>query len=146
MGRPRAQLAPSLGIDLLGIDVDAVGDEVHRALDAAGDVPLAFLHGDLQPEHVVLDDRGERVRALLDWGDASVGDPAWDIAVLTLDDPQQLDPVLDGYAAPPDERAASSRCTVRTGCCATSARSRGSSSTASTRRPSVAGLATMLGK
>ena len=35
-----------------------------------------------------------RIRAMLDFGDAALGDPAWDLAVLTLDDPGRLPAVL----------------------------------------------------
>jgi hypothetical protein len=111
-------LLPSLGLDLRGIDVGAVCDEVLGALDAlerpgggggvgvgtsTGVVPLVVVHGDLQPEHVVLGGDGE-VAALLDWGDAGLADPAWEIAVLTLDDPERLGAVLEGYGAPGAER------------------------------------------
>lgn len=75
------------------------------------------LHGDCQPSHFVLS-RAEAgaglgpavqgacdgVAAVLDFGDACTGDPVWDLAVLTLDDPGRLGDVLTGYA--PDPRLA----------------------------------------
>lgn len=55
------------------------------------------LHGDAQPDHFLLSPAGD-VAALIDFGDACTGDPAFDLAVLTLDDPQWLGDVLAGYA------------------------------------------------
>jgi len=69
------------------------------------------LHGDCQPSHFLLgvaeaDARpgpaapitGDTIVAVIDFGDACTGDPAWDLAVLTLDDPGRLGDVLTGYA------------------------------------------------
>jgi hypothetical protein len=44
---------------------------------------------------------GDTIAAVIDFGDACTGDPAWDLAVLTLDDPGRLDDVLTGYAPQP---------------------------------------------
>jgi len=44
---------------------------------------------------------GPGIAAVLDLGDACTGDPVWDLAVLTLDDPGRLDDVLTGYVPPP---------------------------------------------
>ena len=68
-----------------------------------------LLHGDCQPAHFVLAGSSPRrngqaagaaglIAAMLDFGDTSTGDPVWDLAVLTLDDPGRLDDVLTGYA------------------------------------------------
>ena len=81
------------------------------------------LHGDCQPSHFLLgaaeaDARlggaepgaglrpaahsaGGTIAAVIDFGDACTGDPAWDLAVLTLDDAGRLDDVLTGYAPEP---------------------------------------------
>jgi aminoglycoside phosphotransferase (APT) family kinase protein len=68
------------------------------------------LHGDSQPAHFVIAGTGPLanppkvtdpagvIAAMLDFGDACTGDPVWDLAVLTLDDPGRLDDVLTGYA------------------------------------------------
>ena len=61
------------------------------------DVASGWCHGDLQPEHIVLDPRTYRVRAVFDWSDQGRGDPAWDIAVLTLDDERALPAFVGGY-------------------------------------------------
>ncbi len=59
-----------------------------------------LLHGDCQPDHVLLDEAGA-VIAIIDWGDASTGDPVWDLAVLTADHPDRLPIVLDAYGVAP---------------------------------------------
>jgi aminoglycoside phosphotransferase (APT) family kinase protein len=72
-----------------------------------------LLHGDAQPAHYVVAGTGPLanrakvprpaglIAAMLDFGDACTGDPVWDLAVLTLDDPGRLDDVLTGYAPEP---------------------------------------------
>lgn len=55
------------------------------------------LHGDCQPSHVVLDPDATAVTGWLDFGDAGLGDPCWDIAVLTLWHEDRLPPLLRGY-------------------------------------------------
>lgn len=67
--------------------------------------PIALLHGDLQPAHIIVDRRGERVVALLDFADAQPGDPLLDIAVLTLRDGALIGPVLAGYGQIADDAA-----------------------------------------
>lgn len=59
--------------------------------------PIVLLHGDLQPAHILVDTRGERVVAFLDFADAHPGDPLVDVAILTLNDPQLVVPLLNGY-------------------------------------------------
>lgn len=60
--------------------------------------PVALLHGDLQPDHVIVDARGERVVAFIDFADTQPGDPLFDFAVLSLWDDALVDPLLAGYA------------------------------------------------
>jgi aminoglycoside phosphotransferase (APT) family kinase protein len=55
----------------------------------------AFTHGDLHIEHVFVD--GDEITGILDWSEASQGDPLYDIATLTLAHEEQLDDVLAGY-------------------------------------------------
>lgn len=57
----------------------------------------AFIHGDLQVDHVFVD--GDRVTGILDWSEASRGDALFDLATLTIGHPEHLDDVIDGYAA-----------------------------------------------
>lgn len=66
--------------------------ELHLAGRAARPV---LLHGDLQAAHVFVD--GDTVVAVIDWADACLGDPMFDIAVLTGKHFHRLDDVLVGY-------------------------------------------------
>lgn len=61
-----------------------------------GTVHRTFLHGDCQPAHF-LTEHGE-ITGLIDFGDAALGDPVWDLAVLTVHSPEKLPAVLEGYA------------------------------------------------
>jgi aminoglycoside phosphotransferase (APT) family kinase protein len=62
--------------------------------------PAVFMHGDLQVAHVFVD--GDEVTGVLDWSEAGQGDPAYDLASLTLGHPEHLDDVLEGYGADVD--------------------------------------------
>jgi aminoglycoside phosphotransferase (APT) family kinase protein len=58
--------------------------------------PLVLSHGDCRPAHVLLGADGE-IAGVLDFGDASIGDPLWDIAVLTCHHTARLGDVVAGY-------------------------------------------------
>ncbi len=60
----------------------------------------AFTHGDLQVDHVFIDD--DEVSGVLDWSEASRGDPLYDLAVLTLGHEEHLGDVVAGYGAAVD--------------------------------------------
>jgi aminoglycoside phosphotransferase (APT) family kinase protein len=93
----------------LGVfDGDAIGALLGRFARLRAELasrPIVQLHGDLQPEHVLVDVRGERVVALLDFADAQPGDPLLDIAVLTLWDEALAGPILAGYRGIADDAA-----------------------------------------
>jgi fructosamine-3-kinase len=85
------------------------GDRIRAALRTASglDVPhVVWCHGDLQPEHVLVDPATDRVTAVIDWADHGPGDFVWDVAVLTIDDPEPRNALLDGYGATGEQRAA----------------------------------------
>ncbi|HLN06624.1 MAG TPA: phosphotransferase, partial [Acidimicrobiales bacterium] len=69
------------------------------SLDLDEEPRLTFIHGDLQPDQVLLRRPEGRVAAFLDFGDAGAGDPAWDLVVLSIHDPDRLAILLDGYRA-----------------------------------------------
>jgi aminoglycoside phosphotransferase (APT) family kinase protein len=46
------------------------------------DAPPRLLHGDFGAEHILLSPDGGRVEGVIDWTDASVGDPAFDFGYL----------------------------------------------------------------
>jgi aminoglycoside phosphotransferase (APT) family kinase protein len=60
----------------------------------------AFIHGDLQVDHVFVD--GDEVTGVLDWSEASRGDALFDLATLTLGHPDHLDDVVAGYGTDVD--------------------------------------------
>ncbi|MFF5176153.1 phosphotransferase family protein [Micromonospora sp. NPDC000089] len=87
----------------------ALHDEVdaqsrHRRVRAhvAGVDHGVLLHGDLVPKHV-WDDHG-RLAGLIDWGDAMVGDPLFDLARFSMSGEDAFRRCLDGYrtASPQD--------------------------------------------
>jgi hypothetical protein len=72
------------------------------SLDLDEEPRQTFIHGDLQPEHILLRCPGGRGTVFLDFGDAGLGDPAWDLVALSLYDPDRLAILLDGYRAMPE--------------------------------------------
>jgi aminoglycoside 2''-phosphotransferase len=44
----------------------------------------ALVHADLKPAHVLCDPASGRLTGVLDWGDASIGDPDFDLALMAL--------------------------------------------------------------
>jgi aminoglycoside phosphotransferase (APT) family kinase protein len=92
----------------LGFPSDAA-NRIRAAITAPGllDAPhLGWCHGDLQPQHVLIDPVTERVAAIIDWADHGPGDVGWDIAVLTIDHDSFRAALLDGYGAGSGLRAA----------------------------------------
>jgi aminoglycoside phosphotransferase len=75
------------------------GDEVDRgrelALLALRPRPLSFVHGDLHVAHMFVE--GDAVTGILDWSEGGAGDPAYDLATLTLGHPERLGELLAGY-------------------------------------------------
>ncbi len=59
-----------------------------------------FMHGDLQVAHVFVDD--DRLTGVIDWSEAGRGDAMYDIATLTLGQPEHLGEVVAGYGADVD--------------------------------------------
>jgi aminoglycoside 2''-phosphotransferase len=46
--------------------------------------PRALLHSDLKPDHVLHDPASGQLTGVLDWGDVSLGDPDFDLAVIGI--------------------------------------------------------------
>jgi len=84
------------------------GDRIRAALRAVplDDPIIVWCHGDLQPEHVLVDPETDDVVAIVDWADHGAGDFVWDVAVLTIDHAPDRDAFLDGYRATPEHLAA----------------------------------------
>lgn len=53
--------------------------------DAAAAFRPVLLHGDLGPDHVLYDERAGRVSGIIDFGDMTIGDPAWDLVYVYED-------------------------------------------------------------
>ena len=72
----------------LGLEPVAL-DRLRAALhDARSDIeraPIVWCHGDLQPDHILIDPATDAVTAVIDWSDHGQADGAWDVALLTLD-------------------------------------------------------------
>ena len=60
----------------------------------------AFIHGDLQVDHVFVS--GDDVTGVIDWSEGGRGDPLFDLATLTLGHPERLGDVIAGYDADVD--------------------------------------------
>lgn len=61
----------------------------------------AFIHGDLQVDHVFV--AADEVTGVIDWSEASQGDPLYDLATLTLGHPEHLGDVVAGYGTDVDQ-------------------------------------------
>jgi aminoglycoside phosphotransferase (APT) family kinase protein len=66
--------------------------------------PEVLVHGDCSPQHWLIDPSDGAI-GVIDLGDAGLGDPAYDLVVLTLTQPHRWETVLDGYGADPGVRA-----------------------------------------
>ena len=66
---------------------------VVEAAEAAG--PSVLLHGDLKLQHI-FGDRGRYV-GIIDWGDASAGDPVFDLGRFSMVGAEALGRLLQGY-------------------------------------------------
>ncbi|MDQ1439163.1 MAG: hypothetical protein QOK43_2792 [Acidimicrobiaceae bacterium] len=60
----------------------------------------AFIHGDLHIEHVFVE--ADELTGIIDWSEASQGDPLFDLATLTLAHQEHLDDVVAGYGVEVD--------------------------------------------
>lgn len=97
-------LAESEGLRGLG----GIVDEALSWLDAGPVAPPPYpgpdclVHNDLSPDHLLVDEIGDLI-GIIDWTDATMGDPALDFIVLyAWRGPAFLDDVLAAYDAAPD--------------------------------------------
>jgi aminoglycoside phosphotransferase (APT) family kinase protein len=88
---------------LVGRGLAEEGVLAHHATRARAALAVAgggggetLVHGDLQAAHVFVAG-DESVSGVIDWGDAGLGDPLYDLAVLTVGHREQLDHVVAGY-------------------------------------------------
>jgi aminoglycoside phosphotransferase (APT) family kinase protein len=83
-----------------GVLTSAQSDDVLRSLERwtqiGGPLPeLRLIHNDIHPWNLMGDPDSGSLTAILDWGDASIGDPARDFAMMPL---QCVPLMLEGYA------------------------------------------------
>jgi aminoglycoside phosphotransferase (APT) family kinase protein len=75
---------------------DAVEAVMNAHAAALSDVEGCLCHGDLKANHIFVE--GQRLTGVIDWGDAVVGDPLWEIARYAhRGDAQSLSMLLSGY-------------------------------------------------
>jgi aminoglycoside phosphotransferase (APT) family kinase protein len=85
-----------------GVVESSVVDRVRALAEPAlRPCEVVFIHGDLQAEHVFIDE-SSRVVGVIDWSDACQGDALFDLAVLTVGFAEHLDDVLRGYGGAGD--------------------------------------------
>jgi aminoglycoside phosphotransferase (APT) family kinase protein len=100
------ELAPRLGSEcewLVANDVvpaDVVARNRRRAETALRPWTPAFIHGDLQVDHVFVD--GDKVTGVIDWSEGGRGDALFDLATLTLGHPEHLGDLITGYGTDVD--------------------------------------------
>ncbi len=79
------------------LPVDVVKRNQRLAETALRPWTPVFIHGDLQVDHVFV--AGDEVTGIIDWSEASQGDPMFDLATLTLGYPEHLEDVFAGYGS-----------------------------------------------
>lgn len=84
-------------VGLMTVDL---GDSVRRHAAQIEPSPLVgeagvLLHADLKRDHLLAVDGG--LSGIIDWGDASSGDPAWDLARASMMSPAEFDPLIEAY-------------------------------------------------
>jgi aminoglycoside phosphotransferase (APT) family kinase protein len=98
-----ADLAGLRGLVEAGVLEERVADAARMLVGVEGlleyEGPGVLLHNDLKPAHLFgLASQGrQRLSAIIDWGDASIGDPAAEIARLSMSGPAVTAAFLDGY-------------------------------------------------
>jgi aminoglycoside phosphotransferase (APT) family kinase protein len=82
---------------IAGAVADAAADALDARREGLAAIEIGSLcHGDLKLGHVLVDD--DRLAGVIDWGDAVVADPAWDIARFAhRADASSLSLLLEGY-------------------------------------------------
>jgi|YelNatPaOPRAMG01_1025707.scaffolds.fasta_scaffold00402_17 aminoglycoside 2''-phosphotransferase len=64
-------------------------EDMEAFLSEINESAFSLIHGDLYRGNVLISARHDRINGVIDWGDASVGDYAFDIAAVGLDFPER---------------------------------------------------------
>jgi aminoglycoside phosphotransferase (APT) family kinase protein len=75
--------------------------DAHLDEDANWRFATCLVHGDLGPEHVLVHPNGD-LAGVIDWEEATIGDPSWDFAYLVHAFPGVGERALAAYGGPPD--------------------------------------------
>lgn len=88
-------------LPVLDAELGAALDSAYRQfLDGDWDFTPVVVHRDLAPEHILVDDDG-RVVGLIDFEDATIGDPAIDFAgLLPILGPERIETLIADYGRP----------------------------------------------
>ncbi|MEV6769644.1 phosphotransferase [Nocardia sp. NPDC051030] len=87
--RDRLRNTDRLRVDVLPLIPVELREKAVAVLDAIADFPAdTVVHGDLGPEHVLVD--GDRVTGVIDFGDTHIGDAAVDLAWCLFDTPVEF--------------------------------------------------------
>jgi aminoglycoside 2''-phosphotransferase len=102
------ELITDLGEALTRIHSVSVDDALKTGLRQADDDDyagtLCFLHGDFSADNIIIDPVSGRLVGVIDWGNAAIGDPAFDFMSLVLWRGWQfMHRVLEAYQLPVDE-------------------------------------------
>ena len=79
-----------------------LASHLERLVGRIGGRPQARIHGDLQPEHVLVDPRTGTVVAFLDFADSCFADPLFEVACLSMLDRALEEPFLRGLGIAAD--------------------------------------------
>lgn len=96
----RAEIVAKMRAQVLPLLPPSAQDRGSELLDTIGGVHTALVHGDLGPDHLLVD--GGQLTGVIDWTDAHVGDPALDLCWLLFGAPKTLaEGVSEAYGVTP---------------------------------------------
>jgi Ser/Thr protein kinase RdoA (MazF antagonist) len=101
--RAQAELRRAGDMGLVGRNVQRlVASSLDQLSDAVRHRPQVLIHGDLQPEHVLVRPSPLRIVAILDSADSAPADPLFEVARLSLLNPDLEQPFLSGLGVATD--------------------------------------------
>lgn len=67
------------------------------------EITQSLIHADVESEHIIVDPKKQKLTGIIDFGDAHIGDPAYDFTFLELFESDFLHNVYETYTIPRDE-------------------------------------------